>query len=194
MINPAHITDYNLSQWKLEEVLLFWVCAAGKNATTAARGLQGVLTEGHDTFGKPGQPGWRPFDVVRFFGRRKLPWALKRNGIGCYRHKARTMWELANSGFNLKTCTVEDLERIYGIGMKTSRCFMIHSRKDAEYAALDTHILKYMADQGYDAPKSTPGRKKYLEIEKQFLALAKRSGKTVSEFDLDLWNEYKVPS
>ena len=74
--------------------------------------------------------------------------------------------------------------------MKTSRCFLIHSRKDVKYGGLDTHILKYMKSLGHDVPKSTPTGKKYLKLEEIFLSLLEKSGKTLSEFDLSIWKEF----
>jgi len=186
MIDPTKITDFDQTDRQLEEFLLFWVCAAGKNAKTAARGLDSLMTELHEKT----ETCWGPFSAIRKYGRRKLPAALKRNGIGCYNQKARTFWELANSGLDLKTCTVSDLECINGIGMKTSRCFVIHSRKEADCAGLDTHILKYLRDQGYEVPKQTPPKKEYLRLEKIFIDLARKAKKPIAEFDLGIWNQY----
>jgi thermostable 8-oxoguanine DNA glycosylase len=92
------------------------------------------------------------------------------------------------------TCNAEELEKIYGIGMKTSRCFLIHSRKNARYAGLDTHVLKFLRAKGVqDVPKSTPtSRKLYLRLEAEFLKLSDESGKSVADLDLEVWNKYKV--
>jgi thermostable 8-oxoguanine DNA glycosylase len=97
---------------------------------------------------------------------------------------------LVNSKLNLRTCTVEDLESVYGIGSKTARCFIIHSRPDANCAGLDTHILKFLKSKGHDVPSSTPGRKQYKQLEQVFLGYVKQSGKSVAEFDLGVWNSY----
>jgi hypothetical protein len=43
MINPTNITNYNLTTAELEEHLLFWVCAAGKNGVVAASNLDKFL-------------------------------------------------------------------------------------------------------------------------------------------------------
>jgi thermostable 8-oxoguanine DNA glycosylase len=185
MVDPIKITDFNLSVPKLEEVLLFWVCAAGKNAMTAARGLEAVLTEigGKD----------EPFKTILEKGKsnhRYLPNVLKKNGIGCYNNKACTFFQLALHNLDLKTCTVNDLQCVYGIGPKTARCFLMHSRKDARCAGLDTHVLKFMKDLGYDVPSSTPSGKKYLKIEKQFLELVDLTGMSVAEMDLLIWRIY----
>lgn len=184
-VDPFNITNYNLSLPELEETLLFWVCAAGKNAVSASRGLDQFLNNW-------GCRKFAPFETIRFVdGYTNLSQELKKCGIGCYTFKARTFSELSRSRLNLKACSVEDLESIYGIGPKTARCFLIHSRPNQNYAGLDTHILAHMRDMGYDVPKSTPSGKKYAELEKLFLSMVKKSGKTVAEYDLEIWKEYR---
>ncbi len=92
----------------------------------------------------------------------------------------------------MRTCSVDDLENIYGLGRKTSRCFLIHTRKNARVAGLDVHILKFLRDQGIDAPISTPSsRKKYLELEKTFIEFADKAGKPIAEYDLAIWRKYR---
>lgn len=191
MIDPINITKFNQTQPELEEAILFWVCAAGKNGVTAARCLDKLLSH------------WRisakmlaldpsPFDIIRHIhSQTDLANELKRFGIGCYKGKARTFLQLVWSRLDLKTCDLDDLEDIDGIGPKTARCFLIHSRPDQQYAGLDTHILKYLRDCGYEVPKSTPTGRKYRELEAIFLDLAQRSGKSVAEFDLEIWNQYR---
>lgn len=183
MLDPRHITNFSATTPELEELALFWICAAGKNGITAATLLQGFLERINGT--------QAPFAALRKQNFEKLPLLLKQSGIGCHSSKARSMWELAHADINLRTCSPEELETIHGIGRKTSRCFLLHSRKNARYAALDTHILKFLRSQGIEAPKSTPSSaKKYLELEKEFLRLAEVSGKSVAEFDLEIWNRY----
>ena len=132
----------------------------------------------------------QPFKAIRNYGFKRLPETLKRNGIGCYNHKAKSFWELANSNLNLKTCLPSDLEEIHGIGLKTSRCFVLHSRRNARYAGLDTHLLKFLADKGYEVPKSTPAKKEYLRLEQIFVKLADEAGMSSADFDLMLWRKY----
>lgn len=186
MIDPINITNFNQTTEELEEFLLFWVCAAGKNAKSAARALERFLISIHDKNYKK----FQPFLAIRKIPFKRLPSLMKEAGIGCFNQKAKTFWNLANSKLNLKRCNTEELEEIYGIGMKTSRCFLIHSRKDVSCAGLDVHILKFLSDSGYDVPKQTPPKKTYLKIEKIFLELVKQSNKTVAEYDLDLWRTY----
>jgi hypothetical protein len=204
MIDPEKITNFNLNKNQLEEVLLFWVCAAGKNARTAARCLDKLLVWMREWIRDEMEHSVprSPFALIRrkdSFHRNRpgangkwLAALMQIHGIGCYNQKSKTFMQLANSGLDLKTCTVEDLEAIKGIGPKTARCFIMHSRPNQECAGLDTHILKYLRAKGYDAPKITPTGKRYRELEKIFMGLAKKAKKTIAEFDLEIWNEYSV--
>ena len=194
MIDPEKVTNFNQTNKQLEEFILFWVCAAGKNGRTAARCLDGLLNDigGHDI---------GPFNAIKIWGYYEHPetlegWPemLRDNGIGCYNSKAKTMFQLAMSGLNLRTCTPSDLESIYGIGAKTARCYILHSRKDVRAAGLDTHMLKHLKSLGYDVPKSTPTGKKYLELEEIVLALADEAKMTPQSYDLWIWNQYSVKS
>ena len=185
LVDPDKITEYGSSDSELELRILWWVCAAGKNGTTAARCLQSLLTKWEAL-------GRSPFAIVRNIP--NLAQEMKESGIGCYSNKSKTFIQLANSGLDLKTCIVDDLESIYGIGPKTARCFLIHSRPNQRLAGLDTHVLKYLREQGIDAPTSTPTGKKYWELEKQFLALADKAGKSVADFDLEIWVSYRRSS
>lgn len=54
-----------MSEYELQEVLLFWICAAGKNAMTAARGLDGALNEAFSRLPKRWQKDAKPFDALR---------------------------------------------------------------------------------------------------------------------------------
>jgi thermostable 8-oxoguanine DNA glycosylase len=193
MVDPENITEFDLCNYELEERILFWICAAGKNGRTAARSLQLLMDATAAIY-------WGPLaSIYRAWLERDLPHLLKFCGIGCYNSKARSFLELydaVQSGLDLRTCSAYALEQIHGIGMKTSRCFIMHSRYGARYAGLDTHILKYLRAQGIeDVPKSTPSSKKqYLRLEKEFLRMADEQGKLPSVLDLEIWNKYSVKS
>lgn len=186
MINPSKITIYNAPNNKLEESILFWVCVAGKNGYTAARCLDLFLNSIYKRHRSP-------FECIQEY-KGALPDLMRNCGIGCYTSKAKSFIQLVNSSLNLKTCTTEDLESIYGIGMKTSRCFILHSRPHARYAGLDTHILKHLRSVGVcNVPKSTPSSKKeYFRLEKEFLRLADGVNMLPSEYDLMIWNKYSI--
>jgi thermostable 8-oxoguanine DNA glycosylase len=69
--------------------------------------------------------------------------------------------------------------------------FLMHSRKGQQYAALDTHILKYLRARGHDAPLNTPSPgPKYRALESAFLGHAKKAGMSPADFDLSIWNSY----
>lgn len=184
LVDPKNITKFDCSERELQVLLLFWICAAGKKATTAARNLERLLLHGSEKFGSD-----EPFEIVRMFGS-DLAESMRLHGIGCYNNKSKSMLDLVGKNLDLRSCSVSELEAVKGIGPKTARCFLMHSRRDARFAGLDTHALKYMREQGLDVPKSTPSGKKYLELEKKFLEMADKSGKTLAEFDLDIWRHY----
>lgn len=191
MIDPTKITNYNLSKTKLEETILFWVCAAGKNGVTASICLERLLSS-WKPIANAFYPDPSPFEIVRTINESvDLPTVMKTCGIGCYNAKAKTFVALVESNLNLKKCSVADLEAIPGIGPKTARCFLIHSRKNQQYAGLDTHVLKFLRDKGHPVPKTTPTGKKYRELEIIFLEYANKSGMNVADFDLSIWNDYR---
>jgi len=45
MVDLSNITNYNLTDPELEEVLIFWICVAGKTAATIAKGAEKLLTD-----------------------------------------------------------------------------------------------------------------------------------------------------
>ena len=116
---------------------------------------------------------------------------MKRFGFGCYQLKARGFLGLAESGLDLRTCAIEDLEAIPGIGLKTSRFFVMHTRRNAQISCLDVHILSWMRRRGYaNIPEQTPSSKKrYLDIERKFLTLANEMQVSPSKLDLYIWNQ-----
>ena len=191
MIDAKKITNFKATDHELEELILFWILAAGKNGVTSAKCLDNFLTSWQTAFG---EMRLSPFEIIEKVDKKQiLPHELKRFGIGCFNRKAQYFRNIIYANLNLRTCTVEELENINGIGAKTARCFLIHSRKNQRFAALDTHVLKFLKDKGHEVPKSTPAKrsKKYYELEKIFLNYVKESGKTVAEFDLNLWNYYR---
>lgn len=187
MIDPKNITKFENTIEELEEVLLFWILAAGKNAITASKCLEKLLIEIQEILDCPTR---KPFYFLSKFDNKELSYLMKRNGIGCYNNKSRSFFEISRSNLDLRTCSALDLEKIYGIGMKTSRCFIIHSRKDAKYAGLDVHLLRHLKDNGYDVPKQTPNKKEYLRLEKIFLDLVEKTELSVADYDLMIWKQY----
>jgi len=64
----------------------------------------------------------------------------------------------------------------------------MYTRRNQRLAVLDTHILAYMHELGYDVPRATPqSPKRYKAIEEQFLKLCDEKGIAPHEFDNFIW-------
>lgn len=183
MIDPRTAPWYNCTNNELEEILIFCVLVAGKNAMTTARGLNFLLT------GIGYGPGCSPFELLRRRTLDNLTWWLRVSGIGCYNIKSNTINHLLEAELDLRTCSIADLEAIPGIGPKTARFFILHTRPGAQVACLDTHILKFLAKQGFRVPKSTPSGNRYLELEKAYLDLCKENGWDPAQKDIEIWKK-----
>ena len=186
-INPKKITDFNRTKADLELFAVFAVCVAGK-------GSQQTADKVNDNFRDIQTPTKQltPFEAIKNLVNIKVFVAyLKMAKMGQYRRIYRALRDLAESGIDLKTCTVEELEAIHGIGPKTSRFIIMHSRPNQRLATLDTHILRWMRDQGIETPKATPQSKKlYKELEQKFLTLCDKCAILPSQLDLKIWKQY----
>lgn len=184
LIDPLDVTHYDRTDAELELFFLFCQTVAGKTARVQARLLNDFLSKGN---------GGAPFDVIRDMDARGvLLTELKESRLGQYNRLEAGF--RASLDLNLRTASLAELKSIKGVGNKTARFFVLHSRPDQKIAVLDTHILKYLGSCGYDVPKATPGEKDYLRLEKIFLELADKSGKSVADFDLELWTQYSTRS
>lgn len=185
MIDPVHITDYNRSSLELEELLLFCIAVAASNALRTATQLDKFLKMLPRM-----KNGESHFTAIRRYGTdHDLPDTLRRFGIRFHTSKARGFMEAANADLDLHRCDVQDLEKINGIGMKTSRFFVLHTRKNAQVACLDVHILRWLKSYcGVQVPSQTPAKKKYLELEEIFLEAAKALRMQPADLDLKIWN------
>lgn len=185
MIDPVKVTDYRRSPEQLEEFLLFCIGVANKNATYISRYLHLLLL-----YGKSLRCGATPFQAVRVIAAcQNLPETMRRIGFGCFNTKARGFLEAANSGLDLSACSLSQLEGIHGVGMKTARYFVLHSRENARVACLDTHIKRWLAYYtGRAVPENALSRKRYLELEQLFLKVADAMGVAPATLDLAIWN------
>lgn len=187
MVDPVNFTNYGRTDAELEEAILFGVCAAGKNAINAARALDRFLARAHQIK----KIRFAPFRCLKRFTKDQTVSMLHSSGVGCQNAKGRSIHELVNSGLNLRTCSEDDLDRIYGIGLKTASLFTLHTRPGRRVACLDVHILRHLKKLGYKVPPVSPSsRKQYKEIEGIVLELADATGVTPAAFDLALWREY----
>lgn len=187
MIDPTNITKFNRTEAELEEFLLFCILVAGKNSNVQAKKLEKFLTDYSD---RP----MDPFTLIRyliFMGQSALMSWMKMSKLGQYTRLEKCFTELMFLQGKLSTCSVSDLEAISGIGPKTARFFLTHTRPNQQFAVLDTHMLRYLRDMGYDkVPASTPSGKKYREWELVVLDKALSHGMSAADFDLMIWNKY----
>jgi hypothetical protein len=192
MIDPSKVGWNDPTDDQLEEFLIFSIAVAGKTAIYQAAAVERFLNS-------VSPPGGSPFEKVRWMIGVKddkkgtaLRVFLENSKLGQYGKLEKAFTQLVEANLNLRTCTAEDLEKIHGIGLKTSRFFLTYTRKDQQYGILDTHILHWMRDTLHVAtPKSTPtNSKQYAELEKIFLAYVNESGRTVADVDLKIWKKY----
>jgi hypothetical protein len=189
MIDPNDVTNTARTQAQLEEFLLFCVVVAGKNADQQSAKLERFLA------------GRRPFDHIRSSVRAgRLEERLREVRLGKYSLLGRSFRELSASGADLGACTWEQLTLFPGIGIKTAKFFVLHSRPGQMHGVLDTHVLAWMSEHwapgGLAVPRHSPqDPRAYRFWETVYFGMvaARHHGGPRSvdwaKFDLDLWRE-----
>jgi thermostable 8-oxoguanine DNA glycosylase len=181
VIDPQKLVDLDL-----EEFLLFALLVANKPAGLTARKLDVLLSTVQS-----GSPLHR---VAAMEKAGVLEQNLRAVGTGQYTRILAAIRYLIHRmpRLDLRTCTIEDLERVPGIGPKTARFFLLHSREGMRCAALDTHLLKFLRDSGVeDVPVSTPpSGATYRRLEEVFLKICDQVGSDPATLDLAIWNTY----
>lgn len=166
------------TDWELQARLIYALVVAGKSAKFAEKVVRRLFSFRE-----------LPFDTIKDW----VQWGM----LGSYLLEAKTgnylkltkaLSYIAEHNINLRTCSAEDLELIPGVGPKTSRFFILWTREEANYAALDVHILRWLREQGYlNIPKATPSWSRYQQIEQLFLEEARKKGMTPRELDKQIW-------
>lgn len=188
MINPTEITNYNRTENELEEFLMFAILVAGKTAKTQAQKLEEFLSS-KKILGLPKDT--TPFEFLEYLiAGNMLTNLMMKHKLGQYKRLLIAFLGIVRFKGNLKNVSVEELESISGIGSKTARFFVLHSRPNTRVAVLDTHILKYLKENGHNVPKATPSKKKYTEIEKLFISIADSLSISIAELDLAIWKRF----
>ena len=107
------INQDTLSEWEIQARLIFSVIVAGKNAKFARNVISKLFTDDE-----------LPFDTIyRWIKKGYLETALRQSGSGNYGKMMKCFPELIK--LNLKTCTLEELENVNGIGPKTARFYLL---------------------------------------------------------------------
>ncbi len=182
LIDPSYVTNFNRSTRELMVFWLFCLFVRGKSAITQAGKLHDFIEYELDG------------DVfnLSLMSRVQIDVLLRKVKAGQYGTLSRaideTMLWLNRDVFWLRHVTVAELEEITGVGPKTARFFIMHSRYHANVAALDVHILRFLSLR-LDAPvpRTTPSGKKYAELEKIFLDITEREGVKPAAMDLAIW-------
>jgi len=193
MIDPKKVTDYNRNKWQLQEFLIYCVCVAGKKSEIESPKVRKFCMDAR--FGH----GLTPFELIRKLlsvssvEEDGLMQHLKKYKIAPYQQRYNSFKDIVTLlDGDLREVTIDQLQEVRGISTKTSRFFLTHSREDFDEPVLDTHILRFLSDFGYkDVPKSTPQNPKvYERLSKLFRSIARFEGKSVTDFDLEVWTKY----
>jgi len=178
LIDPLNVTDFNRGQEALEGFWLFTIFAAGKNADHAASSLAHLLRQRPEGMGP-----------IEWLNENKIDLhnALVACRIGQYHRIEQAI--IQSEGVNLRTASVGELMEIHGVGPKTARFFILHTRMGSRLAVLDTHQLAWLREHNQDVPASTPTGKRYIEIENAWLFLTDCffPGISKAEVDLLIW-------
>ena len=193
MIDPYKITNYNRNQYELEEFLLFCIVVAGKTAYIQAQKLNDFLVSVNTRLCMPEYIN--PFQSLKSAEQHGiLMEEIQKAKLGQYKKIYAGFKYISEHNLDLRKTTTEQLELVPGVGMKSSRFFLLHS--DETYkdniAILDTHILKFI-NENIDnrAPRSTPTiRVTYKYWEDIFLYWCELNNKNVADFDLEVWKSY----
>lgn len=182
-IDPKNITKFDRSQEELEFFWLFCILVAGKNADWASLKLLDLFRN------KPEDQ--TPFEFLKT-RLTDLNNILVANKVGQYRRITKAIEQ--SISLDLKTATLDEFLEVFGVGPKTARFFILHTRRDAECAVLDTHILKWMRNlvhESIDVPKSTPPVKEYEKWERMAIKLMQVwfKGISLAEADLMIWTQ-----
>jgi thermostable 8-oxoguanine DNA glycosylase len=193
LIDPYKVTNFKRSQNELEEFLLFCIVVAGKTAYIQARKLDEFLASTKIRLMMP--ENINPFQIIKSAEQHGVLFEeIKKAKLGQYKKIYSGFKYISEREYNLNKMTPDILEKIPGVGMKTSRFFLLHS--DIFYsnkiAILDTHILKFIKENIDDkAPKSTPVIPiTYRYWEDMFLCWCLDNSKNMAEFDLEVWKSY----
>jgi len=192
-VDPYNITNYDRTKAELECFLLFCIVVAGKTAYIQARKLDEFLTSVNKRLMMP--ENINPFQSLKSAEQHGiLMQEIQKAKLGQYNKIYKAFKYITENEYDLTRTTPDQLELIPGVGMKTSRFFLLHS--DIKYkdhiAILDTHILKFIKENiDSRAQKSTPTIKvTYKYWEDLFLYWCQCNNKNVADFDLEVWKSY----
>lgn len=183
-VDPKNITIYNRTDSELQIFWLFCILVAGKNSDTTSRLLTKLLSTIDDS--------QTPFEALQNLSEKNLYKLLLDNKTGQYDRVHKAI--LQSLQLDLRNCSRDELMSIYGVGPKTARFFLLHTREFCEEIVLDTHILRWMRDKCHliGIPNNTPQN---LQTYESLAELCKQQmqrhypGFTLAQIDLMIWTE-----
>ena len=182
LIDPKQITNFSRTTAELQAFFLFGLFCAGKNSDYASKCLAKLLHKCE---------GDTPFEILKNLGETGIHNALVASRIGQYGRLTKAIMQAVE--LDLHSCSLQDLMNVHGVGQKTARFFLLHTRNNIKCAVLDVHILKFLRDHQVDAPQNTPTSvKQYETLEKQFLFLISSHFPfmSIADVDLTIWKKY----
>lgn len=182
MVDPHNITKFDRSTEELEELILFCLAVAGKKATTTSNCLSKFL--------KMYKADPSPFSYIKknwiSLSNDSIICDLRSCGFGQQKKLMKGFWQVCRSGIDLKHCSISDLENIHGVGQKTSRFFLLHTRPNQRVAVIDTHINKFLLAQNLIKAKDS-----YETKEAAFLEVSDKMNVPPEVLDLEVWRHYE---
>lgn len=193
MVNPFDITKFDRTYAELQEFLLFCIMVAGHNSMTTKAALERLMDETVCFV----QYGNLIFSELNKLDDDTLVEVLTdaRTGKYCLLSKAIRYVGKHYSYVPLDSLSIGELVEIPGVGPKTARFFVLHSRPNARVAVLDVHVLRWLKEQGYLYVRTqTPqAESTYKRIEGYFLEEADKRGLEPYKLDTLIWsNAVKV--
>ena len=143
MINPAKVTNYNRTQSELQEFLLFCINVAGKKSAVESPKLEVFLERVRNITGEDA-----PFDGMKKLGTPRLVEIMHWAAISPYKQRHNSYCDVLQLG-DLRAVSITRLLQVRGIGLKTARFFLSHSREDdleEKSLELQESILKQKKD------------------------------------------------
>ena len=177
-IDPTQITKFDRTQAELEWFLLFCISTAGKNATVTAKKINDGIDFTHriKRFQSMGIYSIGCSDILSNDFNYCADWmvdfaqVVKLGKYDLLRKSSRHIF-MTRTHKRLETVTLEELLEIPGVGNKTARFFLMHSRPGFTGAVIDTHIHGWLEKVCQsELPKPTTDAK-YKSLERLWLSM-----------------------
>lgn len=190
-VDPAAIPE-KMTRDQLEWWILFTIAVAGKSA----KGTEIKMRAFMDLW-----PVGSPFNRIKMMVENDiLNKNLRRVKIGKYKllTKGFKMASTLNLDFIEKAepqTALQILSLVPGLGPKGSRMILMYAFPHHAdlWVVLDTHILRWLREQGFSAPKSTPPEgPTYRKLEMFFRAAARGRNMTTRQLDTEIWTKYSL--